>query len=250
MNTIQKNKKGKIFVLWFQGEKNAPLLVKSCINSIRRNSNGHQVIVLDNDNLTNWIAPLPTLVEKKFKEKIFPVQLKADYIRLALLENYGGLWLDSTIYVDQKIPEDAFTRDFFTVIRKEAYSSDITGKISTFVMGSNHSLKSQKVFSFMRDMLLNYLQNESNLINYLLIENIFDICMQKNEWLADLIQNQQLHKNDILGLSKLLNESYYDVRVKKILNKNIFNKLNYHQIYKLKVNDNTTVYGHLVKDLL
>lgn len=37
----------KIWVFWWSGEKTAPEIVKACIRSIRRNANGHDVIMLD-----------------------------------------------------------------------------------------------------------------------------------------------------------------------------------------------------------
>ena len=88
------NKKSKIFVLWFQGEKNAPQLVKMCIDSMRKNSNGHEIVVLDRENLDKWVDYDP-VVKKKFKNQEFSMQLESDYIRLNILKKFPALWLDS-----------------------------------------------------------------------------------------------------------------------------------------------------------
>ena len=71
------NKKSKIFVLWFQGEKNAPQLVKMCIDSMRKNSNGHEIVVLDRENLDKWVDYDPG-VKKKCKNQEFSMQLESD----------------------------------------------------------------------------------------------------------------------------------------------------------------------------
>ena len=250
MNIIPKNKKGKIFVLWFQGEEKAPLLVRMCIESIRKNSNGHEVIILSDNNLNKWISPFPEAVEKKFRSKIFSLQLKSDLIRFSILSKYNGLWLDATVFVSKPIPDYVFEKDFFTVVRKEASKKDITGKISPLLIGRNNSKNAKQVFEFSRKILMSYILRENELINYLLIENILYISIQRNKWLAHLMDEYFDRKKDILGLVNKLNNSYDERTLKKFLDSNIFNKFNYHKIYKFKVNDNTTVYGHLVKDLL
>ena len=235
--------KGKIFILWFQGEKNAPQLVKACINSVRKNSNGHEVIVLDNNNLFDWIPTFSENIQTKFKSNVFPVQMEADLIRCCLLSQYNCLWLDATVFVSRKIPDSIFETDFYTIVRKEANNIDITGKISTFIMGGNNSPKTKKVFSFCRDMLWSYFESEDDLINYLLIENIFNIAVSNNKWLKELVDKYYSEKKNVLQLVKMLNDEYTSNRVKTILNKNLFNKLNFHEKYLLSTpSGKATVY--------
>lgn len=244
-------KKGKIFILWFQGEEYAPQLVKACINSVRKNSNGHEVVILDNNNLFNWIPSFSDKLQYKFQSKKFPIQMEADLIRCYLLSQYNCLWLDATVFVSKKIPDSIFEEDFYTVVRKEADYSDITGKISTFIMGSNNSSKSKALFSFCRDMLLSYFETEDDLINYLLIENVFNIAVSKNKWLKKLIDKYYFEKKDVLRLVKILNDEYTSNKVKPILDKNLFNKLNFHEKYLLSTpSGKTTVYRKLVEGQL
>lgn len=251
MNTIRKNKKtGKIFVLWFQGENNAPDLVKLCISSIRRNSNGHEVIVLDNNNLKKWVGPLPKTVEKKFEDNIFSLQLKTDLIRLILLTKYNCLWIDATVFVSRPIPDYIFNQEFFTVVRKEAEEKDITGKISPFLLGRGNSIRAKKVFACSAQLMLAYIYNENDLINYLLIENIINVSIKNNDWLNNLINEYYHNKKDILGLVKRLDNVYDENTIQPIINENIFNKLNFHQKYLLNIGNQPTVYGHLLKEFL
>ena len=56
-----------IWTLWWQGEKNAPEIVKKCFNNMKKYSNGARVIVLDRLNYVNYIE-LPEIIERKFKE--------------------------------------------------------------------------------------------------------------------------------------------------------------------------------------
>lgn len=237
----------KIFVYWDQGEENAPILVKRCISSVRKNSNGHEVIVLNKDNLFDWIRPFSKEIENKFYNNVFSIQLKSDLIRLSILAQYPGLWMDSTVFVSKPIPLDVFNEPFFTVVRKEAEASDITGKISPFLLGRNNNKSGKRLFSFAKEMLINYIKSENDLINYLLIENILTIGLSKDDNLKSCLNHYYQNKKDILGLVRCLNYPANNYLVKKILAENVFNKLNYHKSFKLKTeNGEKTVYYKLI----
>ncbi|SFC61682.1 Capsular polysaccharide synthesis protein [Butyrivibrio sp. YAB3001] len=63
-----------IWVCWWQGLDQAPPIVKACIESIKKNSGKHQVIVLTDENYKKYVQ-LPEWVEKKrrnnHKNKLF-----------------------------------------------------------------------------------------------------------------------------------------------------------------------------------
>lgn len=86
----------KVWTMWLQGYENAPRIVKLCIDSIKKNSNGREVIVIDNYNLSNYVN-LPNYVMDKYKKGIINNAHFADIVRTLLLIKYGGTWIDSTI---------------------------------------------------------------------------------------------------------------------------------------------------------
>lgn len=45
---------GKIWMCWWQGEENAPEIVRACIDSVRRNASGHEVVVITDENLSDY----------------------------------------------------------------------------------------------------------------------------------------------------------------------------------------------------
>ena len=53
----------RAFSIWFQGEENAPALVKSCFRSMRRHLE-QELVVLDEKTLFDWIK-LPDYVVRK-----------------------------------------------------------------------------------------------------------------------------------------------------------------------------------------
>ena len=102
-----------IWVFWWQGESSAPALVQTCIRSIRTHANGHDVIVLDKDNYADY-AHLPDYVTEKRRDGIITVQQFSDILRLSLINRYGGLWMDATIFLTRPLPEYLLSLPFFT----------------------------------------------------------------------------------------------------------------------------------------
>jgi hypothetical protein len=84
----------KLWILWYQGLSDAPLIVKRCIASWINKNPGWDVTILDNTNLNKYITlDLP-------EEKIAGLALahQSDLVRLALLIEYGGVWADATTF--------------------------------------------------------------------------------------------------------------------------------------------------------
>ncbi len=87
-----------IWIYWEQGEKQAPFLVKSCINRWRNINSDWEVIILNKDNLAEYIN-LPKL------PNYLPVRYQANLLRTMLLNKYGGVWVDATTYCHRPLSE-------------------------------------------------------------------------------------------------------------------------------------------------
>lgn len=86
----------KIWIYWEQGENNAPLLVKKCIESWKKHNPNFDIVVLNKITVTQLIDP-PEMPES------LPARYKADLYRLMLLNKYGGIWADATTYCHRPI---------------------------------------------------------------------------------------------------------------------------------------------------
>ena len=58
-----------IWIFWAQGFDTAPSIVKLCVDSIQKNSNGHPVVLVDNTNLSEYVQ-LDANILKKYKKGI------------------------------------------------------------------------------------------------------------------------------------------------------------------------------------
>lgn len=58
---------------------------------------GYEFRIVDLTNYHNWVQ-LPQYVEEKFRKGLIPPALFSDLLRLALLKQYGGVWMDASVY--------------------------------------------------------------------------------------------------------------------------------------------------------
>lgn len=160
-----------IWTLWWQGEVHMPPVVKDCVNSMKQHSNGAEVIVLDEDNLGNYIE-IPTVVKEKFERNKITITHLSDIIRFELLHKYGGLWLDSTVMVSEDIPDWIFEADFYTIKNGTGgdYKNVAKERWTAFILGGK---KGNPVIEGVRWLFQEYWREHEKLVCYFLI----DFCM-------------------------------------------------------------------------
>ena len=102
-----------IWIYWNKGIEQAPIIVQKCYESVCKHSN-QKIILLNDQNLADYIR-LPDYIEKKKDTGQIPIARYADLMKFALLEHYGGTWIDSTVYLTDPIPDMILNSDFFAV---------------------------------------------------------------------------------------------------------------------------------------
>lgn len=88
-----------IWFLWLQGFEAMPEICKMCYNSWKDKNPGWKVIFLDELNLDQYVDS-----EKiRMFQKIKPMQCYTDALRLDLVYNHGGLWVDATQFCNKPL---------------------------------------------------------------------------------------------------------------------------------------------------
>ncbi len=93
----------KIWMFWDKGYENMPDLIRHCYHSIQRQVKGREIILIDESNMARY-APLPRYILDKYRQGFISVTHFSDILRLVLLENYGGLWIDATVFLSGPLP--------------------------------------------------------------------------------------------------------------------------------------------------
>lgn len=87
-------------LIWsYWHEEDQPLLVKKCIDNWRRYNKDYTINILHSGNLAKFIIK-DQLPGDFSKLKEFR---KADWLRVALLRTYGGIWLDASTFLTRSL---------------------------------------------------------------------------------------------------------------------------------------------------
>ena len=240
-----ENNKHYIWVMWWQGEEAAPELVRMCIDSMRRNANGAEVVVIDKNNYRQY-ADIPSyIIEKHNKGYISFAQL-SDIMRIYLISSHGGLWLDSTIYVSQKIPSEIFEQSFYslhTSLKKTAFVQN--DRVHCFVLGGRSD---SKLISFVKELLSSYWADHDVIIDYYLLDYSIMLAYWKFDDIHTMIDNLKPTSEGLYDLVSVLDNPYEEDRVSQILADNLFSKLVWNQKHRYHIAGKDTVYSVLLKE--
>lgn len=159
-----------IWIAWLQGEENAPHIVRNCIESVRKYSSGRPVIIVTWDNIASYVDIPQYIIERLNKRQMQYAQF-SDYLRVALLCKWGGIWIDSTVLLTGPLPEIMLNSSLFFF--KGSIDDIAPIRISSwFIVSQQGNLLIQKL----KYLLECYWKREHRLMDYYLF-HIFVSCL-------------------------------------------------------------------------
>lgn len=185
INSVQDE---KVFTIWFQGEENAPALVKACFRSMRRHLT-QELIILDEKTIFDWISLPDYIVDKWRKGKIKPAHF-SDICRVELLYQHGGFWLDSTDYITSSIPSYILDSDFFMFLAGEHVGGWYSYVQNCFI----RARKGNQLLGIWRHAIFTYWKHENSEIDYFVHQLLYKLCIDNNN-LAKLLHEKMPHVN-------------------------------------------------------
>ncbi|ERL44700.1 putative teichoic acid/polysaccharide biosynthesis protein [Lactiplantibacillus paraplantarum] len=162
-----------IWFLWYQGISNAPEIVKACYKSVLSNFPDHKVIVLDTHNLNAYIR-LPDWIETKRKNGEITLTHYSDLVRTELLVKYGGIWIDSTVLLTDRIPDYWIKAERFYFQELRPGNEGHAIKLSSWFLSTNEG---DPVLFRVRELLWKYWETHDVLIDYYLFHHFFQLVL-------------------------------------------------------------------------
>lgn len=238
---------GNIWVLWWQGIDDAPDIVKICINSIKQNRGTREVVILNKDNYKNFIYIDSTYEDMLNTGKISITQF-SDLLRLNLLFERGGLWMDATYLVIDELSKNINDSHFFTIrhgMSKEYPMSK--GLWTSSLLGVAPKADEIRLFINIYD---NYFKKHKVLVDYLLIDYIFATCCDHCNEIKRMFTNVPKNNENVNELLKIMNKPYSKEIIEKSIGETTLNKCNRRFDFKSRTTDQLTVYGYYCNKFL
>ena len=225
--SVNESASDKVWICWFQGEDKAPDVVKACINSVRKNMPHKDIIILTYDNIKKY-TNFPNYIWKKFEAGNISFAHFSDLLRIELLCEYGGIWIDATVLCTKKIGEINYVNNPLFVFKQ----LDLIRKDEESIVASSWFISAfphQRILLLTRRLLWAYWKNHNYLKNYFLFHICFSLSSKRyvDDW--EKIPTYNNHTPHMLFFEL---EQKFDInRWLEIKRQSDFHKLNHHINY-------------------
>lgn len=159
-------KSNKVWVCWMQGLEQAPALVQRCYRSLQDNLKGKEIVLLTVSNFDQYVH-IPDFIIEKLHKGIITRTHFSDILRLELLIQQGGTWIDATVFCSGgDIPKYMMEDEFFIFQKVKPGSDGSAINMSSWFMSawSNH-----KFLLATRELLYAYWRKNDRMIDYFLL---------------------------------------------------------------------------------
>ncbi len=173
-DTLQHKNSNKIWICWFQGIQNAPALVQKCYQSVKENMPDKEIVVLTSDNFSEYVQ-FPDFILDKWKCGIITHTHMTDLLRLELLINHGGMWLDATVFCSGNDMSDYyFDSDLFFHQCLKPGRDGHANYISSWLMSAKTN---NKLLMATRYLCYEYWKENNIMIDYFLLHDFMSIVL-------------------------------------------------------------------------
>ena len=248
-----------IWVCWWDGEDDMAPLVKACYNSIIHNAGTHPVKFITKHNFREFVS-IPEYILDKLNSGIMTLTHFSNILRVNLLHDHGGIWMDATILTLKNMSLENL--QFFT-LKAPARSASVTlnsfdgitspqfhirretpiSRWSGFLLaGTKHS----PVFAYLRDILYAYWKNHDDQIDYLLFDYTIALGSDNIPIMKKLIDDVPCSDVEKFELEKSMNREYTEESFSKFT-LTPFHKLTWKKKFVEYTKDGKlTIYGHIL----
>lgn len=242
---IPSGMENKIWMCWWQGLENAPEIVKVCVDSVRKNAAGREVIVITDDNLSQYVQ-IPELLLALRNKGILSRTHISDYLRLELLSRYGGMWLDSTFFCCRPLEDDVYRSPLFSIKRPDYLHGSIAGGyFANYSLGCDD--EHRYVFAAVRDLFLEYWRRNDYLVDYLLTDYLIVMAQRHCPEIAAAFADIEPNNPECDELYKVLDEPYDANKWANLSSSTDLFKLTWKQEFPKQIDGSETFYGKLLE---
>ncbi len=246
-----------IWQYWAQGIENAPEFVNFCFKSVDRFKGDYTVIRLTDDTVKDYLI-FPDFVKEKRKSKVFKPVFFSDLLRITLINNYGGIWLDASIFLTDALPQNLINQKFFMFSRDDNSPNKEWGlKTDNCYFGWSEQFKvnflSSIIFGqpntdismILQDLMLNFWKTQDTIPHYFFFQILINTLRKNNvvNFEFPIIDDTLPHK-----LQFSLNEPFNSYIFEEIIDNVSLHKLSFHKQWeKIDESGIITYYGKLLE---
>lgn len=227
-----------IWQYWGQGVAgDLPEVVRLSFASVERFKGGFEVIRLDDENISDYLDIPDFVWAKKRGNPQFTHAFFSDLLRIALLNAYGGVWLDATVFLSRELGAEIADSDLFLYTRSPQAENQAfwhrynplyfswhrrhrVNMLSSFIVAR----PKQAVIAECLQLMLYFWRHQNSLPHYFCLQILFDVV---REYAAPSCRPQT--RDDTLPhlLVAAMRQDFDEARLAEILRQSGVHKLTY-----------------------
>ena len=232
-----------IWFCWLQGMEQAPALVHVCHASLKRHLPDREIKLIDGENWRDFVE-LPGYVVRKWEEGRIPAANFSDLLRLELLIQYGGTWVDATVLCTGDpacgVPLSSYLdADLFLF----QYTPEGTTKGIRISNWFITSCTNNPVLMAVREMLYAYWKDYDCTLDYYMFHLFFEIVAR--EYPQQVAAMPYGSSQRSIALGRHWNEPFKQEQWDRLVRGVAFHKLSYRVSEAVK-NNKENYYHHLL----
>jgi hypothetical protein len=234
----------KIWIFRWQGNQSHPI-VKLCLSSInKRKSSDTELGVLTKDNLSQY-CKIPSHIQEKVDAGIITLTHFSDIVRVGVLAEHGGVWLDATVYAAADFSM-IFNGNVWSIKKPSMYHKYIPkGRWSIYAIGAEkHSL----LFLLMQELFSEYWKTHDSMLDYFLVDYCMDLLYEKVPCIRQALDAIPENNPQVLELQRLLGQPFSDELFGTLLADTQLFKLSWKKEVPLEIQGNATMLGWLLRN--
>lgn len=167
-----------VWICWLQGIDDAPELVKTCVESIKKQLPQKNIVILNKDNIFEYID-MPKYIKNKWEAGIIGPAHFSDLIRLEILIKHGGYWIDATVlctdnkdfYEFDKLPLFMFSFYYF------GFNPEIMELNNWFIKSETNN----NILCLIREFMYEYWKDYNRAVDYFVFHIFMTLAVQYYE---------------------------------------------------------------------
>lgn len=213
---IDDGSRSVIWVYW-NDISNMPVMVKQCIERIRKNCNGHKVVVVTEKTASDYLQ-LDEVVLRKYKEGKISRTHFCDIVRIALLYHYGGVWMDCTLLLTHPLPEIVTSSPFYTNHQNKWDDSNVSGgRWSTFFIACH---RGNLMMKLTLDVFVEYWHRYDDIVDYVWMDYVFNLLYDNIPSIREMIDAVPENNPDIWMIQMRIADAFSQEEFDALLSDN------------------------------
>lgn len=231
-----------IWMIWWQGiDEDTPKTIVKNIERAKKLHPNWKVNVITKYNYNEFVE-LPDHMKNHITRGDFSMTHISDYMRVILLENYGGIYIDCNFFLLKDL-EHVRAYSFYTIKHGRVSKSHVSkGLWTTGLLAAG---KNNVLFSFTKKMYEAFFFDYSFVPSYFFIDAIIGLGYENIESIREEIDRVPYNNTHYDFINIMGNEPFDDKRWNDIVDDTYALNTNYKNRFECKKNEKLTFFGHL-----